>query len=226
MVESPIETGRLILRPFRQSDLEALADIHGRPEVARYLYWNVRTLDETRAVLTSKIAQAVLQEEGRRLTLAVDLSAVDRLVGEVTLAWTSREHRQGEIGFILHPDFQGRGIATEAARAMLRLGFERLDLHRIAGRCDGRNLASARVMERLGMRQEAHFIGSEIFKGEWGDELVYAILQDEWASGGAEGVSVGRGARAVSPKRRNRPDHVAERTQLPENLTAEHRGAR
>jgi RimJ/RimL family protein N-acetyltransferase len=180
-VDAPIETERLVLRPFRKSDLHDLADIHRRPDVARYLYWEARSLDEVRAVLTSKIAQAELAEEGGRLTLAVELPAAGRLVGEVTLAWLSRGHRQGEIGFVLHPDFQGRGIATEAARVMLRLGFYELDLHRIAGRCDARNLASAAVMERLGMRREAHFIGNEVFKGEWGDELVYAILREEWA---------------------------------------------
>jgi RimJ/RimL family protein N-acetyltransferase len=181
-VEAPIETARLIVRPFRQSDLTALADIHGRPEVARYLYWEARSLDEVRTVLVSKITQSTLQHEGRRLTLAVELPATKQLVGEVTLAWLSREHRQGEIGFILHPDFQGRGMATEAAGVMLRLGFEGLDLHRIIGRCDARNLGSARVMERLGMRREAHFVESEVFKGDWGDELIYAILQHEWAT--------------------------------------------
>ncbi len=189
-IEAPIETDRLLLRPFQPDDLDDLADINSRPEVVRYLYWDVRSLDEVRPVLAAKITQATLKEEGRRLTLAVELADPRRLIGEVTLAWTSRRHRQGEVGFILHPDFHGRGLATEAAEEMLRLGFEELDLHRIAGRCDARNGASARVMERLGMRLEAHFIGGEIFKGDWGDELVYAILQSEW-------VSRGRGAKAV-----------------------------
>jgi RimJ/RimL family protein N-acetyltransferase len=65
---------------------------------------------------------------------------------------------------------------------MLRLGFAGLGLHRIIGRCDARNDASARLMERLGMRREAHFRENEIFKGAWGDEYVYAILAAEWAA--------------------------------------------
>jgi RimJ/RimL family protein N-acetyltransferase len=63
---------------------------------------------------------------------------------------------------------------------MLRLGFEGLGLHRIVGRCDARNRASAKVMERLGMRREAYFRQNEIVRGEWTDELVYAMLADEW----------------------------------------------
>jgi len=226
-VEAPIETDRLIVRPFRKADLDDLADIHGRPEVARYLYWEARSLDEVRTVLASKITQAVLREDGRRLTLAVELPELRRLVGEVTLAWLSREHRQGEIGFILHPDFQGRGIATEAAQVVLRLGFEGLDLHRIIGRCDARNLGSARVMERLGMRREAHFVESEIFKGEWGDELLYAILQEEWvrSRAGARAGAREPVPRAAAPERPKSPFLVDQRRHLAEDFTAHRRGA-
>ncbi|MCW2947645.1 MAG: GCN5-related N-acetyltransferase, partial [Actinoallomurus sp.] len=89
-------------------------------------------------------------------------------------------HRQGEVGYIFHPDHGGRGYATEAAEVVLRLGFEELGLHRIVGRLDGRNTASARVLERLGLRREAHFVQNELVKGEWTDEVVYAMLADEW----------------------------------------------
>jgi RimJ/RimL family protein N-acetyltransferase len=87
----------------------------------------------------------------------------------------------------LHPEHHGRGLAGEAAAVLLRLGFEDLGLHRVIGRfdgrCDGRNTASAKVMERLGMRREAHFRQNELVKGEWCDELVYAILAEERFAG-------------------------------------------
>jgi RimJ/RimL family protein N-acetyltransferase len=102
------------------------------------------------------------------------------LIGDVMLFWRSREHREGEIGYIFHPDHGGQGYATEAARAMLRLGFDEVGLHRIIGRIDARNTASARVLERLGMRREAHFRQNEMVKGEWTDEIVFAILEGEW----------------------------------------------
>jgi RimJ/RimL family protein N-acetyltransferase len=81
---------------------------------------------------------------------------------------------------VFNPDYHGRGLATEAAECMLTVGFESLGWHRIIGCCDARNIASARLMERLGMRLEAHFRHTEMVKGEWADELIYAMLDHEW----------------------------------------------
>ena len=131
-------------------------------------------------MLQRKQGQTALGEAGTTLALGVALQATNRIIGEVTLLWHSAEHRQGEIGFVFNPQFQGQGYATEAALAMLALGFEELRLHRIYGRCDALNVPSFKLMERLGMRREAHFIHNEIFKGQWGDELVYAMLETEW----------------------------------------------
>lgn len=176
----PLTTARLRLRPFRPADLDALHDIQSRPEVVRYLYWDVRTRDEVAAALAERIAQAAIAEAGDKLILAVERLDSGALVGDVNLVWTSREHRQGETGFVLHPHHHGHGFAAEAAAVMLRLGFEGLGLHRIVGRCDGRNAASMRVMEKLGMRREAHFRQNELFKGEWSDEMVFAMLAADW----------------------------------------------
>jgi RimJ/RimL family protein N-acetyltransferase len=114
------------------------------------------------------------------LVLAVERRDSGALIGDVNLRWLSAEHQQGEIGFVLHPDHHGQGFAREAATEMLRLGFEGLGLHRIIGRCDARNVASARLMERLGMRREAYLRENERVKGEWCDEYVYAMLALEW----------------------------------------------
>jgi RimJ/RimL family protein N-acetyltransferase len=179
-----------VLRPFEPGDLEELFAFHSLPEVARFLYWEARDRDQVRGVLDAKRRQTVLEEEGQGLALAVVLREAGVVVGEVSLLWLSRRHRQGEVGFVFHPRFQGRGLATEAAEVVLRLGFEGLGLHRVIGRCDALNVASARLMERLGMRREAHLVHNEIFKGSWGDELVYAMLEDEWrarVSGGHPG---------------------------------------
>jgi len=176
----PIETDRLSLRPFRRDDLEALYAAQSRPEVARYLYWDARTLAEVRIVLADRLTQDRIGDEGDKLNLALVRRDTGTFIGDVNLVWLSRLHRQGEIGFVLHPDHHGHGFAREAGQVMLRLGFEVLGLHRIIGRCDGRNAASARVMEKLGMRREAHLRENERVKGEWTDELVYAVLAAEW----------------------------------------------
>jgi RimJ/RimL family protein N-acetyltransferase len=154
----PIATERLDLRPFEPGDLDALVAIHGDPEVVRYLYFDVRDRDELRGVLGEKAQRTALEKEGDGLNLAAVLRATGELVGDVVLFWRSEEHRQGEVGYIMHPAHGGRGYATEAARALLRIGFEELGLHRICGRLDARNTASARVLERLGMRREAHLV--------------------------------------------------------------------
>lgn len=181
--EYPVETHRLLLRPFSPEDLDDLFAIQSRPEVTRFLYWDVRDVGQVREVLDKKVSQSALEDEGQGLVLAVVWRETGRVVGEVNLTWLSREHQQGEIGFVFHPGYHGRGFATEAAQMVLRMGFAELGLHRIVGRCDARNHPSVRVLERLGMRREAHFVHNEIFKGEWGEEFVYAILDEEWKSG-------------------------------------------
>jgi RimJ/RimL family protein N-acetyltransferase len=176
-----------LLRPFVTDDLDALHSFHSLPTVARYLYWEPRDRRQTKAVLEEKTGRSVLLDEDQALNLAVELRENGALIGDVSLFWRSREHRQGEIGFVFHPAYHGRGLATEAAREILRLAFEGLGLHRVYGRCDGRNLPSAKLMERLGMRREAHLVENEFFKGEWSDELVYAMLDREWKPTGRTG---------------------------------------
>jgi RimJ/RimL family protein N-acetyltransferase len=164
-------------------DLDDVHAYQSRADVAEYLYWYPRDRDEVRAVLAKKSGEDALREPGDRMLLAVEDSDSGRVIGEVNLAWQPDEHRQGEIGFVFNPEFHGRGLATEAARALLALAFDQAQLHRVYGRCDALNTASARLMERLGMRREAHLRENEIFKGRWGDECIYAMLRREWLAG-------------------------------------------
>ncbi|MET8760277.1 GNAT family N-acetyltransferase [Lentzea sp. NPDC004782] len=175
----PLRTDRLVLRPFEPADLDDFVAYRLRPDVLRYLY-NVAADREACAELLERRAnETELAEEGQRIALAVQLPE-GRVVGDVVLKWRSEVDRQGEIGYSLHPDFQGKGYATEAAERMLRLGFEEFGLHRIVAQCDPRNEPSWRLMERLGMRREAHFRDFGILQGEWGDLYVYAMLAEEY----------------------------------------------
>ena len=88
--------------------------------------------------------------------------------------------RAAELGYVFHPDHGGRGLATEAAAALMDWGFTEFAVHRVYARCHSRNDASARLMTRLGMRQEAHHVESYLFRGEWADQLVFAVLAREW----------------------------------------------
>jgi len=176
----PIKTARLVLRPYEAGDLDDLHAYRSQPEVHRYLYSEVQDREQTRELITERMAVAELTDEGQDLRLAVSWPEQGRVVGEVVLKWLSKVHGQGEIGYTLNPEFQGRGLATEAAEALLEFGFDHLNLHRIIAQCDPRNEPSWRLMERLGMRREAHLRGFEIFKGVWGDLYVYAMLVEEY----------------------------------------------
>lgn len=182
----PIETERLSLRPLTAADLDDVHAYYSRPDVARYLYWEPRDREQTEERLAAYAGWSALEQEGDGMVLAAVPREVGRVVGQVSLQWSSEEHRQGEIGFVFNPAYHGRGLAREAALVLLRLGFEDLGLHRVVGRCDARNLASARLMQRLGMRREAHLVQNELVKGEWTDEFVYAMLEHEWRAGRAD----------------------------------------
>jgi RimJ/RimL family protein N-acetyltransferase len=176
----PLRTERLLLRPFHTSDAWALHAYQSRADVCRYIPYPPRTLDTVRERIDA--ATSVLDEPDSALLLAVVRSEDDVLVGDVMLRWISREHANGEIGYVFDPRYQGHGYATEAANELLRLGFEELDLHRIIARVDARNAASIAVLQRIGMRQEAYLRENEWFKGEWTDEIDFAVLASEWRS--------------------------------------------
>ena len=178
----PVRTERLLLRPLTAHDADALLAYRSRPDVCRYVPFEPMTREVINERISSQWACSELTDEGQALTLGVVVAEPDQLVGDVVLFWHSRLHAGGELGYVINPDFGGRGFATEAARAVLRLGFEELGLHRIVARIDERNDASARLARRLGMRQEARLVHNEFFKGEWSTELDFAMLADEWSA--------------------------------------------
>ena len=175
-----VTTRRLRLRPLGPADAGAVLSYRGRADVCRYLPFEPHTPAEVQARLGAGFARTELTDEGQALFLGVELAATQRLVGDVMLALRSVEHAGGELGYVLHPDVAGQGYASEAAAAVLSLAFDTLGLHRVVARLDARNCASARLAARLGMRQEAHLVANELFKGEWSDELVFAMLDREW----------------------------------------------
>ena len=178
--EYPIRTQRLLLRPYRPDDTDAVYAYHRLPETARYLENEPMSLAEAKALVIRRVGSSTLGGVGEVLNLVIELARTRTLVGDCVLFWCGEG--QAEVGYVLHPAHYGHGYATEAAGALLRLGFEELGLHRVAARCDARNTASARVMERAGMRREAHLVQSQFIKNEWTDELIYAILRTEWAA--------------------------------------------
>jgi RimJ/RimL family protein N-acetyltransferase len=179
----PISTRRLILRRFERRDLDDLARIFQDESVNRYLYSVARTREQTKEALDKRISIPDGTDDtaiDNVVLVAIELCETQHVIGDFMLRWHDDEHRQGEIGGSLHPEHHGMGYATEIYEALLELAFEEYDLHRVVGRCDGRNAPSVRSLEKAGLRQEAHFVENEFVKGEWTDEIVLAILQSDW----------------------------------------------
>jgi RimJ/RimL family protein N-acetyltransferase len=176
----PLRTERLTLRPWLDDDFEAFFEMQRDEEVARWLYDDPRDEAEARRIFDYK--KMSYEMGGNFAWIACAVVADSEVVGDLTLNVRSEEHRGGELGFIVHPRHQGKGYATEAARALLRWAFEEVGFHRVYGRHEPRNVASGRVMEKLGMRKEAHLVENEWVKGEWQSDVLYAILDREWAS--------------------------------------------
>ena len=179
----PIATERLLLRSFAASDFDAYAEYHTLPLLQRHFDRPARDRNECRAALNAACRQYRLTRPGDTLTLAVTRTADEALIGEVSLTWTDATAAQAELGFVLNPRFARRGYAAEAVRAVIEFGFENFAFHRIFVRCAARNSAAVKLLKGLGLRLEAHFREHALYRGEWDDELLFAVLEREWQRG-------------------------------------------
>lgn len=182
----PLRTPRLVLRALRPADSADILAYRGRPDVSRFLTTGPLTADAVHRFVEERLTGDRITADDRRIFLAVQLG--EQVIGDVSLSVGKPEHRQGEIGWVYHPRYAGHGYATEAAQELLRVAFDVLVLHRVFAQLDPRNVASARLCVRLGMRQEAHLREESWFKGEWGDLAVYAVLAAEWQDAQGSGT--------------------------------------
>lgn len=170
---------RLVLREFVETDEPAVHSYASDPMVTQFMDWGPNSIEDTRVFLGG-----VLKQQGAAPhRTAFDLAVVDiesqALIGSAALSVTSVEHRRGEIGYVLHPDFWSKGLATEAARILLRFGFGELQLRRISATCHPDNHASARVLEKAGLVFEGRMRSHMFVRGEWRDSLLYAVVCDD-----------------------------------------------
>jgi [ribosomal protein S5]-alanine N-acetyltransferase len=179
----PIRTERLLLREFRQDDFDDIHAYATDDAVVRFMDWGPNTLADTQAALDRWFA-ARPHWPGADINLAIEHLADGRVIGSIRVGVRDKASRTGDIGYSLASGYWRQGLGTEAARAMLRMGFEALNLRRIWAECDVRNAGSWGIMEKLGMRREAHFRQDRQGRDGWRDSYLYAILADEWISPG------------------------------------------
>ena len=174
-----IESERLILRRFKDSDLAPFMAYRNDPEVARYQSWDSCDEREARAFIR-EMQSAQSGVPGEWFGFAIESKDTQDLIGDCALRVDEDEPYRAEIGFTLARGYQGRGFASEAVSRLLDYAFDALGLHRVVAIADCRNAPSVALLERMGMRREGHFIENVWFKGGWGDEYLYAVLKDEW----------------------------------------------
>jgi RimJ/RimL family protein N-acetyltransferase len=173
---------RVVLRRFQPADLDTFVAYRSLVEVARYQSWDA---PYPRAAGEDLIRQMLARHPdtaGEWFQFAVVLRSTGALIGDCAAGPHGDDIRQAEIGFTIAPEYQGRGFATEAGQALLDYLFRSRGKHRVVASCDPRNVASALVLHRLGMRQEGHLRESTWAKGEWTDDLLFAVLAREWMS--------------------------------------------
>jgi len=178
----PLRTERLLLREFTQADFD---DVHAYaidPDVVRYMDWGPNTLEDTQAALDRWfIAQARWPRPD--VNLAIQHLADECVIGSIRLSVNDEATRTGDFGYSLASSYWRQGLGTEAARAMVAVGCEVLGRRRIWAECDTRNAGSYGIMEKLGMRREAHLRQDKRARDGWRDSYLYAILAEEWAVG-------------------------------------------
>ena len=178
-VSAIVDTPRLVLDRLTASDVSAFLAYRNDPEVARYQSWDSITLAEASQFVESQ-AKLAPGMPGEWFQFAVRLKPSDHLIGDCGLFVEPTDRRVGELGFTFGRDHQRLGLATEAAQALLRFAFGVLHLQRVKAVVDCRNTPAIRLLERVGLRRDGHFVRRAWFKGAWCDEYLYAALATDW----------------------------------------------
>lgn len=156
-------------------DIHAYASIK---EVCKYQPWGPNSLDDTKAYLEEVLEEAK-KEKRNRLVFAVIEKENNKMIGAGELFHIDFANKNGEIGYIIHPEFWGKGIATQVANNLIDIGFKELKLNRIYATCDVRNSASAKVLMKVGRKQEGLLRENILLDHGWRDSLLYSILKRE-----------------------------------------------
>lgn len=180
----PLESERLLLRLETDADVDAIHSWQSRADVTRYLLYEPRDRQTVAEKVAQDAARTRLDKDGDYLQLAVERKDDARVIGQMYVTVGNAEYSTLEIGWVFHPDVAGHGYASESARVLLAVGFERMGAHRIFASLTPENTASVRLCLRLGMREEAHFVEDMFIKGRWEDTGVYAMLDREWSTQG------------------------------------------
>ena len=175
-------TERLIVGELDPKDYLRMYSYRSHPEVTRFQSWQPGGEEEVRQFV-DRMGEACFNIEGSWFQVGIILRSNQELIGDIGLHFLPPDNRQTEIGFTIDPAQQRKGYATEAVGATIDYLIHALHKHRITASVDPKNAASIALLEGIGMRQEAHSRQSVWIDGRWEDDVIYAVLEDEWKSG-------------------------------------------
>lgn len=170
-----IRTGRLVLRQITHEDVEAVFDLRSDPNTMRYIPRPVaRSLEDAMAVIR---VMELAQQKKESINWAITIAGDNRLLGIIGYPRMEKEHRRGEIGYLLHRDFHRQGIMHEAIVPVIEHGFRNMRFHTIEAIIDPENIASEKLLLKNGFVKEAHFRENALFEGRWLDSVHYVIYE-------------------------------------------------
>jgi RimJ/RimL family protein N-acetyltransferase len=178
----PLETSRLLIRHFLDRDLAEFLAYRSDPQVARYQGWDLPYALETARAFVDEMKNAIPGTPGKWFQAAIESKASKKLLGDCAFLIMADDPLQAYIGITLARASWGNGYGLETCRRLLDALFGEHHLHRVVAECDVENTASYTLLERLGFRREAHLVENIWFKGAWGNEYHYAMLEREWKS--------------------------------------------
>lgn len=174
-----IVTERLLLREIKIADAEAMFQYRSDPQIYKFQNWKPRTLKEVSEFISSNIAK-IPNTPNTWYQVGIYVKETNNLAGDIGLHFIGSDNMQVEIGYTLSLEHQSKGYATEAVIGIINYLFNNLHKHRIIASLDPDNSKSIALLERIGLRKEAHFKKSLWINNEWVDDVVYAILKEEW----------------------------------------------
>lgn len=175
-----LQTSRLVLRNFKECDLDSFVSYRNAPEVAKYQGWEIPYPREKAEKFISSMKDKFALKQGDWIQYAVALKDTDELIGDLGCHLKKEDARQAVIGYTIASKHWRKGYAFEVIPYLLEYLFEDMNMHRVSADCDMENVASYRLLEKLGFRREAHYIESFLVNGVYTSEYHYGMLQREW----------------------------------------------
>jgi len=169
-----LETERLYLRRVEKEDVNEIFDLRSDKETMKYIPRPLVKTEEEALAHIAMIDEKIETNEG--INWAITLKNHSKLIGLIGHYRIKPEHFRAEIGYMLLPEYHGKGIITEAIKETVKYGFEIMKLHSIEAVIDPKNLASESVLQKCGFVKEAHLKENEYFEGRFWDSVIYSIL--------------------------------------------------